>query len=349
MIKRVLFVGICMVFFISATFLTARPKIYVIGDSTAASYNSTVYPLTGWAQVLQGYFNIDSTLVADSARSGCSSKSFYTEGRWTPVKNELKKGDIVIIEFGHNDEKNDSKSTNAQTTFKQYLSIYINDAISKGAIPILATPIERNYWNRDNMTLQETHVTSDSGDFPKAIRELAAAKNIDLVDMAALTRTYFEKIGRDSTNKLFLILKKGQYANYADGKTDYTHLQKRGAETIAQIFVNDVLKQKIFPLYTWIKGSAPTANKTVSSKKKVSTGKYTFVKNNTVFINENQNVQSFTLYDLHGRILNHQKVLFTSGAIPLNDKNGNSLSNGNYVFQYRMFDGSTKVLQVNKR
>lgn len=348
MIKKILFVSSCA-FLIFATFATTKSKIYVIGDSTASTYNSSVYPLTGWAQLLQSFLNADSTQVADSARSGCSSKSFYTEGRWTPVKNALKKGDFVVIQFGHNDEKNDSRSTNAQTTFKQYLSIYIDDAINRGAIPILATPIQRDIWNRDNVTIQQSHVTADSGDFPKAIRELAITKKIDLIDMTALTNAYFEKVGRDSTNKLFLILKKDDYANYADGKNDQTHLQERGAKTIAQLFVNEVAKQKIAPFYNWIKGSATIANQTLPSKKQVNKGNRTFVKDNTIFFNEEQNVLSFTLYDLNGRVLNHQDISVSKGSLPLNDKSGNALTSGKYMLQYRLFDGSKKCLEINNK
>jgi lysophospholipase L1-like esterase len=90
MLKKILLVGSCA-FLIFAAYDTAKPKIFVIGDSTACKYTSSLYPLTGWAMVLQEYLNLDSIQVADSARSGCSSKSFYTEGRWTPVKNALKR------------------------------------------------------------------------------------------------------------------------------------------------------------------------------------------------------------------------------------------------------------------
>jgi lysophospholipase L1-like esterase len=353
MIKKILFVGACA-FLIFATVETAKPKIYIIGDSTACKYTSALYPLTGWAMVLQEFLNTDSVEVADSARSGCSSKSFYTEGRWTPVKNALKKGDFVVIQFGHNDEKNDSKSTNAQTTFKKYLSIYIDDAISKGAIPILATPIERDIWNRDNVTIWESHITADSGDFPKAIRELATEKNIRLVDMTAITNQYFEKVGKDSTNKLFLILKKGQFSNYPDGKNDQTHLQERGAKTIAKLFVSEIVRQKLSPLDTWTKGSfvtnpATNVNSFLSSKKQAAKGKNTYVKDNTIFFNENQSVVSFTLYDLDGRVLNHQGLSLSKGNIPLNDRSGKTLTSGKYMLQFRLLDGSRKNLQITKQ
>jgi lysophospholipase L1-like esterase len=348
MAKKILII-VSSVVLVFASLTTTQPKIFVIGDSTACVYNSSLYPLTGWAQVLPGFLNMDSTEVADSARSGCSSKSYYTEGRWTPIKNALRKGDYVVIEFGHNDEKTDSKSTNAETTYKQYLSIYIDDAISKGAIPILATPIERDYWNRDNLTLQKTHVTSDSGDFPAAMRELAIAKNVTLVDMTALTKAYFEKVGKDSTDKLFMIFAKNVFANYPSGYNDQTHLQERGAKTIAQLFINDVNRQKLSPFYSWVKGSFATSNKPVKSKHQVSTGNLSFVRNNTVYINEKLNLVSFTLCDLNGRILISKNVSTASRTIPLNDRDGAELASGKYELRYRLSDGSMKSLQIVKK
>jgi lysophospholipase L1-like esterase len=242
------------VLLISATYVTTKPKLYIIGDSTACIYASSQYPRTGWAQVLQSFFMTDSVIVADSALSGRSSKSFYDEGHWTPVKNALRKGDYVIIQFGHNDEKTDdaARGTLPGTTFKQYLSIYIDDAIAKGAIPILATPMMRNSW-ANNTTVSNSHITAD-GDYPQAIRDLAAAKKIGLIDATALTKTFFEKIGKDSTTKLFLNLSAGEWPNYPSGNTDNTHLQERGAKAIAQLIVGDITRQKISPPWTWIKG-----------------------------------------------------------------------------------------------
>lgn len=242
------------VFLIFATVATIKPRLYVIGDSTSCIYSSSQYPRTGWAQILQNYFDIDSVIVADNAQSGRSSKSFYDEGHWAPIKNELRKGDYVIIQFGHNDEKTDdaTRGTLPGTTFKQYLSIYIDDAVAKGAIPILATPMERNSWS--GAKIQSTHVTAD-GDYPQAVRDLAAAKKTGLIDATALTKAFFEKIGKDSTTRLFLNLAAGESPNYPSGNSDNTHLQERGAKAIAQLMVGDIARQKIQPLSAWIKGS----------------------------------------------------------------------------------------------
>jgi lysophospholipase L1-like esterase len=293
--KLVLFLPL---FLISATIVATKPRLYIVGDSTASIYALSLYPRTGWAQILQNFFITDSVIVADSAVSGRSSKSFYDEGRWTSIKNSLRKGDYVIIQFGHNDEKTDdaARGTLPGSTFKQYLSIYIDDAIAKGAIPILATPIERNSW-RNNTTLSSTHITAD-GDYPQAIRDLATTKKIDLIDATALTKAFFEKIGKDSTTRLFLNLAAGESPNYPSGNTDNTHLQERGAKAVAQLVVDDIARRKIAPLHTWIKGgsTAVTLNPGISYARENQTQKYKTI----TIIDRNKHMSPY-VSDLLGR------------------------------------------------
>ena len=174
------------------------------------------------------------------ARSGRSSKSFIDEGAWTPVRDALASGDIVLIQFGHNDEKSDdpTRYTEPQTTYKQYLTTYITDARAKQATPILLTPVNRNSWS--GTTLSNTH-----GAYPDAMRELAVALDVSLIDMTALTKTYFERIGQAATSDLFLILAAGESPNYPDGVTDNTHFQEAGARKLGELVVSDAYRQRL--------------------------------------------------------------------------------------------------------
>jgi lysophospholipase L1-like esterase len=218
------------------------PTIWVVGDSTASVYTSDLYPRMGWAQPLQEYYAPACATVQDKALSGRSSKSFYDEGDWTPIKNALRAGDAVIIQFGHNDEKSDdpTRYTDPFTTYEQYLTDYIDDTRAKGATPILATSINRNSWS--NGVLQDTH-----GNYPVAVRQLAAAKQVALVDATALTKAYFTKIGQTATTALFMDLAPGQFPNYPNGNTDDTHLQDKGAHLVAQMILADMYRQA-FPI-----------------------------------------------------------------------------------------------------
>jgi lysophospholipase L1-like esterase len=253
---RFLILPSMMIFLVAATNQTLPRKLVVIGDSTATAYSASLYPLTGWAQVLSGFFVADSVQVDDKALSGRSSKSFYNEGAWSPIKAALHAGDFVFIQFGHNDEKTSdtTRGTLPATTFKKYLSIYITDVLSKGAVPVLLTPIERNSWKTDGLTLNRTHITVD-GDYPKAIRELAVEKKVALIDANELTRVYLEKIGEAAANLLFMNLVAGQWANYPKGDADNTHLQEKGAKAFARLVADDILRQKLDGLDNGIKGA----------------------------------------------------------------------------------------------
>lgn len=207
---------------------------YLIGDSTVSLYSSTYYPRMGWGQVFPSYFQ-STIVISDKARSGRSSKSFYDEGAWTPIATALKAGDYVFIQFGHNDEKSDpALHTDPYTTYQQYLSIYINDARAKGAIPILVTPVERNSWS--NGTIKPTH-----GDYPDAMRKLASAKGVPLIDLTAGSTAKYISLGQTYTTwNVFMNLKAGQYPNYPNGNTDNTHFQENGANIIARLVVGAI-------------------------------------------------------------------------------------------------------------
>jgi lysophospholipase L1-like esterase len=215
-------------------------SIYVVGDSTASVYASNLFPRMGWGQPLQDLFATQCAVVHDVALSGRSSKSFIDEGAWTPVRNGLASGDIVLIQFGHNDEKDDdpARYTEPQTTFKQYLTTYITDTRAKQATPILLTPINRNSWS--GTTLSNTH-----GAYPDAMRELATSLSVSLIDMTAITKQYFERIGQAATADLFLILAPGEFPNYPDGNTDNTHFQEVGARKLGQLVAYDAYRQRL--------------------------------------------------------------------------------------------------------
>jgi lysophospholipase L1-like esterase len=227
---------------LSGAATSKTPTVYVVGDSTASIYTSDLYPRMGWAQPLQDFFAAACATIADKALSGRSSKSFYDEGNWKPIQSALRAGDYVLVQFGHNDEKTDdaARGTDPFTTFQKYLSIYIDETQAKGATPILLTPINRNGWS--GTTLKDSH-----GDYPVAMRQLAQTKKISLVDMTALTKTYFERIGETATTALFMDLAAGAFPNYPSGNTDNTHLQEKGARTIAQMVLADLYRQALAP------------------------------------------------------------------------------------------------------
>jgi lysophospholipase L1-like esterase len=218
-----------------------KPTLFLIGDSTMSNKeNPDKNPEHGWGQVL-GQFMTNGIEIQNHAMNGRSSKSFRTEGRWDTVEKQLKKGDYVIIQFGHNDQKvkDSTKFTNPYTQYRANLERYVNEARAKGAIPILMTSITRRNFN-ENGVLVDTHT-----DYPLVARMVANDLKVSFVDMQLLTEQMEIAYGPENSKKLHLHFKEGENAYYPKGKADDTHLSRLGAETVAKLALKELKGLKI--------------------------------------------------------------------------------------------------------
>ncbi|HYG24711.1 MAG TPA: rhamnogalacturonan acetylesterase [Verrucomicrobiae bacterium] len=211
------------------------PTIFMIGDSTMANKPLTpAQPERGWGQLLPLYFKPE-VRVENLAMNGRSSRSFRSEGRWDPVMQQLKPGDYVIIQFGHNDQKADAaRHTDPMGTFKENLSRYVNETRSKGGRPILATPIIRRAFTNDT-ELMDTH-----GDYSAAARQAAAEQKVPLLDLQRRTEILVEALGPELSKRLFMWVEAGEYAAIPEGKKDNTHLNPLGASRICDLAVEEI-------------------------------------------------------------------------------------------------------------
>ncbi len=177
-----------LLFFISTVFLALKyhdkpVTIYLIGDSTMADYSDnydegkdymkTRYPVTGWGQVFQqfyvsdslqqvsGIIKSDSVLVDDRARGGRSTRTFFQEGRWRSVYENLKKDDLVIMQFRHNDAAENKTERYVDIEgYKEFLRLFMSQTRPKEAYPVILTPVARNYpW--EDSKLQNVHGAYD--------------------------------------------------------------------------------------------------------------------------------------------------------------------------------------------
>lgn len=230
--------------------LTEGAKVYVVGDSTASVYGDDRYPRKGWAQMLEGYF--DGVEVVDLALSGRASRSFKSEANYTTLKNSLKKGDYLIIQFGHNDDKADAYADPAgdrftQDSYKQSMLEYVELAWEKGAKPIIATSISRRKLSDEGL---EKYVS--------AACELALDLSVPCVDLYAATNGWINQVGVDEAQDMFNCVKPhdSRFMSYPyflgsefaeKGSSDDTHINIYGADLISQWFV-DALKEQGHPL-----------------------------------------------------------------------------------------------------
>lgn len=218
-----------------------KPTLFLIGDSTMSNKeNPDKNPEHGWGQVL-GQFMTNGIEIQNHAMNGRSSKSFRTEGRWATVEEQLKKGDYVIIQFGHNDQKvkDSTKFTNPYTQYRANLERYVNEARTKGATPILMTSITRRNFN-ENGVLVDTHTN-----YPLVARMVANDLKVPFVDMQLLTEQMEIAYGPENSKKLHLHFKEGENAYYPKGKADDTHLSRLGAETVAKLALKELKGLKI--------------------------------------------------------------------------------------------------------
>jgi len=222
------------------TFAQKKPTLFLIGDSTMANKeNPDKNPEHGWGQVLPQYMT-SGIEIQNHAMNGRSSKSFRTEGRWDKVEKQLKKGDFVVIQFGHNDQKikDSTKFTNPYTQYRANLERYVNETRAKGATPILMTSIVRRNFT-ENGVLVDTHK-----EYPLVVRMVANDMKVPFVDMQLLTEQMEITYGPENSKKLHLHFKEGEEPYYTKAKDDDTHLSRLGAETVAKLAVKDLKSLK---------------------------------------------------------------------------------------------------------
>jgi lysophospholipase L1-like esterase len=219
-----------------------QPRIFLIGDSTMADKAIIGNPERGWGEELPLFFTKD-VVIENHARNGRSTKSFITEGRWAAVYGKLKPGDYVFIQFGHNDAKKEDTSRYAQahTDYKTNLLRFVNDTRSKGAFPVLMTPVSRRHFD-ENGKLVDTH-----GDYPGVVRELAAEQKVPLIDLHRKSMQLLEKLGAEDSKKIYDWAKPDLFTAARGGKKDDTHFNTYGAVKMAGLVVESI-KELNLPL-----------------------------------------------------------------------------------------------------
>ncbi|MDO5614572.1 MAG: rhamnogalacturonan acetylesterase [Cruoricaptor ignavus] len=232
-----------IIFFVLLSFQSKGQQnkitIYTIGDSTMADKpNPDKNPERGWVQMLAPYFT-DKVTIKNHAVNGRSTKSFRELNHWQPVLDALKPGDYLFIQFGHNDSKDTdpARYTNPQTAYRYNLMKYVEEARSKGAIPILFSSIARRKFNKEGVLL-DAH-----GNYTLVARLVAQELNVPFFDMQYFTEQLEMEYGVENSKKLHLHFEPGENAFFPEGKKDNTHLSILGATEISKIFVKEIIRQ----------------------------------------------------------------------------------------------------------
>lgn len=206
--------------------IASKPKILLAGDSTVADQASGDY--ASWGQFVPALLR--NQLVVNHARSGETLKSYIFSRRWGKLLSQTRAGDIVLIQFAHNDEKKQWPSTYsaADGAFPEYLRAFIADVRQKGAMPVLVTPVARRIYSEQG-ELVNTHEGYD-----KAVREVGKVTGVPVIDLTEQTTAFYRYLGRDKARRAF-----------AANGGDRTHHNHYGAWVIANMVVNSL--QVIYP------------------------------------------------------------------------------------------------------
>ncbi|POX37010.1 rhamnogalacturonan acetylesterase [Streptomyces sp. Ru73] len=197
------------------------PALHLAGDSTAAQKYADAAPETGWGMALP-FFLHRGLAVANHAVNGRSSKSFIDEGRLTAVLAALRPGDLLLVQFGHNDEKTEdpTRCTEPWSTHQDCLRQYLDGARARGARPVLLTSVERRRFDPGGNALP-TH-----GEYPAAMRALAAEADVPLLDIQRQSLALWQRLGPEETKAYF---------NWTAAEQDNTHFNPPGAIAVARL------------------------------------------------------------------------------------------------------------------
>ncbi|MFE6647459.1 GDSL-type esterase/lipase family protein [Nocardioides sp. NPDC057772] len=211
-----------------------EPTLWITGDSTVQTYGASVAPQAGWGQMFDRYLTDDVT-VTNRSIGGRSSKNFISQGRLDSVLLNIRPGDYLFSQFGHNDNSYgvDDRYA-APADYKEYLRTFVDGARQRGATPVIVTPVSRRDYNADGTAKVSFPAYVD------AARELAAETDALLVDLSASSRAYLTEIGAEEAKKVFLWVEPGVYPNRPNGTQDNTHFQEYGAVQMARLVATDV-------------------------------------------------------------------------------------------------------------
>lgn len=217
-------------FLLPLLLVSAEPKILIAGDSTVENCKPGV-DRAGWGQMLPE-FCTDNVTVVNLAAGGRSTRSFIAEKRWEKLLARLAPGDVVLIQFGHNDQKKDRPEiyAAAETDYRENLKRFISDVRERKGEVILCTPVMRRIFDGDK-------VRNTLGGYPEAVRVVGAETGVPVIDLNAITKALLEEYGPEKSGELFFVA--------AENKPDRSHFNCAGARLVAAAVAREIKSRNL--------------------------------------------------------------------------------------------------------
>ena len=235
-----------------------KPTLFLIGDSTVKNGKGKGDgSLWGWGSFIGNFFDTDKINVENDALGGTSTRTFQNNGSWNAILPKIKKGDFVIMQFGHNDGSPLDDTARARGTIKGigteskeifnpikkkqevvytygwYLRKFINDVKAKGATPIICSPIPRN-------PVKDNVVTLATDNYANWAQEVATAEKVDFIPLNQLIKDKYTTLTADQIKKFFT-------------EKDHTHTNEEGAKLNAEMVVSGLKSLKANKLRNYLK------------------------------------------------------------------------------------------------
>ena len=208
----------------------SMPVVYLAGDSTVTDQKDE--PWATWGMMIPAFFD-RGTAVANHAESGLALSSFVAHRRLEKILSTMKAGDFVLIQFGHNDQKETSPDAGADKGYSKRLASFIDEVKAKGAHPVVVTPVERRRF-RDGKpygTLQ---------DYAAAAKRVAAEKDVPVIDLNAMSLKLYEALGEEGSKHAFVHYPANTFPDQPQALKDDTHHNSYGGFELAKCVVQGI-------------------------------------------------------------------------------------------------------------
>lgn len=224
---------------------TTATTIFLCGNSTVV--DQPYEPWASWGQMIPRWFGPE-VAISNNAESGLTAGSFLGSYRLDKILTMMKKGDYVICEFGHNDQKEKMAGAGAWYNFSYNLKVFIDKVRAKGGNIIFVTPTQRRRFDdATHSKILETH-----GDYPDAMRAVAKREGVPVIELHDMTRTFFETLGYENSKKALVHYPANTFPGQDKPLADNTHFNPYGAYEIAKMVVMG-MKQLNLPVVKYLR------------------------------------------------------------------------------------------------
>ena len=220
---------------LAASPAAAEPRIFIASDSTAADYAVDRYPQVGWGMMLPCGLAADVEVV-NRAIGGRSTRTFIGEGHWNRLLADALPGDVVLIQFGHNDAATSrpERYAPAATVYRDNLLRMIWEARGRGLLPVLVTPPARR-------SFAGGRARADFAAYSQVMRELVVLTGVPLIDLEARSVALLDSVGETESRKLYLhYAPEDKVAAFANGVADDTHFSELGGRAMANLVAQEL-------------------------------------------------------------------------------------------------------------